>query len=161
MHGDSSRHSMWLPTHLNPLQTLKKLQAFLSVLHAARTARVGQGGDARGLSLSLSTSDLHARGTNLCSIHLVLTYKQHKQQQVGQLASIAAQIGAGFRMSMRGVRCTVVRSMARQGKAGQGEAGRAGCSTAWQQIGSGGGARFVAFIWFLQMSTRNSNRSGR
>ena len=62
-------------------------------------------------------SDLHARGSiysNRCCIHLVLTYKQQKQQQVGQLACEekgARQYGAW----QRRVGC--------QGKVGQGGAG--------------------------------------
>ena len=62
-------------------------------------------------------SDLHARGSiysNRCCIHLVLTYKEQKQQQVGQLACEeegARQYGAWQRRAG----C--------QGKVGQGGAG--------------------------------------
>ena len=141
-------------------------------------------------------SDLHARGSiysNRCCIHLVLTYKQQKQQQVGQLACEekgARQYGAWQRragcqgkVGQGGAGCqgkagqsssatcklhgssALENRCAGRGKAGQGGAGcsaaRSPCSAPWQKVGSAGGARYVAFNWFLQTSTRNSNRSGR
>ena len=51
-----------------------------------------------------------------------------------------------------------------RGKAGQGGAGysaaRSPCSAPWQKVGSAGGARYVAFNWFLQTSTEKQQQVG-
>ena len=88
--------------------------------------------------------------------------KEHGKVRQGTSAtysSMAALLGTFLFLYQK----IAVQGGARPGRAERAawHSARSPSSTSWHKFGSAGGARYVAFIWFLQTSTRISNRSGR